>query len=75
MYRCHIWTGPTLVKQIKQRFRRAHKKVVASGTEAIYVDSKGQTAEGAAWNLLADLEKKYKTSFGLRPKCVLRRKK
>ena len=72
-YRMELWTGPTLVRQIRQRLRVAKVKVVSSGTESVLVDASGTSCEGAAWNILSALYRKHKTDFGLKPRhCKLR---
>lgn len=67
-YRFKIWAGPSWVGQMADKCRQAGLSVVTQGTENIYVDAKGQTRDGAAWNILVDLYNTHGTDFGVRPR-------
>lgn len=67
-----VWTGPVLVGQLANKMRDAGITVTCEGTETVYVESSGETVDGASWNVLAALCSKHRTDFGLRPKVVRR---
>jgi len=74
-YRLKVWTGPVGVVEIGRRVRGAGLKSYTTGTEHIYVDVKGQSCDGAAWNMRAQLFRKYRKDFGLRAvSCHIRKK-
>lgn len=72
-YRCTAWTGPSSVVRIGRLIRRAGLKTPIIGTEKVFIDVKATSADGAAWNILAALYRKYGRAFGLRPGCTQRR--
>ena len=69
-FKISIWTGPTIVREIAAKIREAGVTVTVEGTETVYAVADGQTAEGAAWNVLVDLRRVHGTDFGLRPRPV-----
>lgn len=71
-YLFKIWTGPVAVKEMAQKFREVGLEVKEEGTEHIYVVSSGSDSHAASWNIMADLMKKYKKDFGVRPQMVRR---
>lgn len=75
-YRLKVWTGPSYVKEMGRMIKRAHLKVPVVGTEHVYVDVKGTSCYGAAWNMQAMLYRKFRTDFGLRVSgCQVRQKR
>jgi hypothetical protein len=72
-YRCSAWTGPTGVVRLGRLIRRAGLRTPIIGTERVYIDVKALSADGARWNILATLRRKYGRDFGLRPACTQRR--
>lgn len=64
-YKVKFWTGPTLVKDIADAMRKAGIQVDLEGTEYVYVTSEGDSFDGAAWNVLADLKREHGYDFGL----------
>jgi len=59
------WTGPCFVNEIADRLASAGVHVACVGTERVYITAEGQTAEGAAHDVLVDLIRMHGTDFGL----------
>jgi hypothetical protein len=60
------------VKDVARMMREAGVRVECEGTEHVLVVSEGETVDGAAWNVLASLNKKHGTDVGLEPELLRR---
>jgi hypothetical protein len=69
-WRLKVWTGPTLVRKISEKAKKAGIEVETEGTENIYVIVEGTTGGAAEWNFIATMHQKHGTDFGLRPKAM-----
>lgn len=60
-----IWTGPSMVEDIAQKFRDAGVRVTCVGTEHVHIEAEGYSGSTAFHNALAALYLKHGTDYGL----------
>lgn len=65
-YHLRAYTGPVYVKEYAERLRAAGYKDVREGTEHVYLEEKGESAQEAAYNILQVLTLKHGGDFSLR---------
>jgi hypothetical protein len=64
-YRLRFYTGPTIVKELGDKFRMAGIHVEHIGTEHLIVLARGNDRYDAAQTVWHKLHDRYATTFGL----------
>lgn len=71
VFRLKVHTGPVSVVEMGRKIRRAGLKVKTVGTEHVYVDVAATDCTDARIKMEDKLRQKYRSTFGLRPMCLL----
>jgi len=64
-----VWTGPSGVREVADKFIAAGFQSVSTGTEHVYFTAEGTTPEGAAWDAGVYIEQKIGWTW-MRPRPV-----